>query len=156
MHTMAQPGATSVRPKYEVLIVPAERAQEYRADFARLIEGKQVRVPVLYTIDQAIELVEQGRFQLWLFRVIGEEFPCLAMITEIAEYPAGRTINICLVVGTKMRPMMKQFHTLFFTWCRRHNADYIEAIAHPSIAKVLSKYGFAPTGVRMHLPLNIQ
>jgi len=139
--------------KYELLIVPEEQAYEHRDDLARLIEGKIIRVPILYSIDQAIEMVAAGRMQLWLFRVIGEEYPCLAMLTEILDYPAGRAVNICLMVGSKLAPMTRKFLPLFVRWSRDRHANYIEATTHPSISKMLMKYGFVPTGVRVHLPL---
>jgi hypothetical protein len=148
-----QPTGTDVSDKYEALVVPEARAYEYRDDFARLIEHKKVRVPILYSVDQAIDMVAVGRMQLWLFRVIDEPYPCLAMLTEILDYPAGRSVHICLMVGSKLVPITKRYLPLFLLWCKRHNADYVEATTHPSISRMLMKYGFVPTGVRVHYSL---
>jgi hypothetical protein len=148
-----QSAGTNNRDKYEALIVPEERAYEYRDDFARLIEAKKIRVPILYSVDQAMDMVASGRMQLWLFRDVDEPYPCLAMLTEILNYPAGRTVHICLMVGSKLVPITKRYLPMFLYWCKRHHADYVEATTHPSISKMLIKYGFVPTGVRVHYPL---
>jgi len=156
MHTTEQAGTSSDREKYELLIVPEGEVWEHRDDFARLFDGKKIRVPILYSIDQAIEMVEKGRMQLWLFRIIGEDYPCLAMLTEIVEYPAGRTVHVCLTIGSDMHKLAKRFLPLFLAWCKQRHADYIETTTHPSIARMLIRFGFTPTGVRVHYPLNIQ
>lgn len=156
MHTTEARGTFSDRERYELLIVPESEAWEHRDDFARLFEGKHIRVPILYSVDQAIEMVEKGRFQLWLFRIIDEEYPCLAMLTEIVEYPAGRTVHVCLTVGSNMRRLAKHYYPTFLQWCKQRHADYIETTTHPSIARMLIRFGFTPTGVRMHYPLSIQ
>jgi hypothetical protein len=141
------------KEQYEMLIVPSKYAYEHRDDLARLIEKRAIRVPILYTVDQAIDMVAADRMQLWLFRVIGDEYPCLAMLTEIMEYPAGRSVNICLMVGEKLWPITRKFMIPFLAWCKLHKADYVEATTHPSISRMLMKYGFVPTGVRLHFSL---
>lgn len=151
MDTMAVHGVTSDREQFEILIGEESRADEYRDDVFRLLEGKEFNAPVLYSADQIIDMIAQGRMQIWFIRVVGEERPCLFMLTELLNYPAGRTVNICLTAGSKLWPAARKFFPMFVVWCRKHQADYIECTTRPDIAAVLRRLGFAYTGVRMHL-----
>lgn len=153
MDTQMELGTSSDKPKFEMLLVDEKDAQLHKADLERLLAGKVFNAPVLYTIDQAVAMVANGRMQLWMIRQVGDERPCLFMLTEIIEYPAGRTINICLTAGSKMLPAAKQLFTLFLAWAMRRKVDYIECTTKPSIMRVLERFGFSVTGVRLHYPL---
>jgi hypothetical protein len=153
MSVMETTEAVSDSTKYEILIVPEAEAEAHLETVKRLIAGRRFHAPVLYTPEQLIEMVAVGRMQLWLIRAIGEKAPCLFMVTEIMDYPAGRSINICLAAGSKMYPAMRKFFPMFLIWCQRHHADYIECTTLPSISKILMRMGFSPTGVRLHYPL---
>lgn len=153
MDMMEVVGSGSDKPKYEMLLVDEKDAEKHKGDLERLLAGKVFNAPVLYTIDQAIAMVANGRMQLWMIRQTGEIPPCLFMLTEIIEYPAGRTVNICLTAGSKMLPAAKQLFTLFLAWAMRRKVDYIECTTKPSIMRVLERFGFTVTGVRLHYPL---
>ena len=153
MLTMEQLGGSSDKPQYEMLLVEGSDASIHRDDVERLLDGKVIHAPVLYSLDQALELVEKSKMQLWMIRAVGEDRPCLFMLTEILQYPAGKTVNICLVAGSRLLPAAKQLFTLFLMWTMKRDVDYIECVAKPSIMRVLVKMGFTPTGVRLHYPL---
>lgn len=146
-------GTSSDKPKFEMMLVDEKDAKHYKLDLERLLAGKVFNAPVLYTIDQAIDMIAIGRMQLWMIRQSGEVQPCLFMLTEIMEYPAGRTINLCLAAGSKMYPAAKQLFTLFLAWAMKRKVDYIECVTKPSIMRVLERFGFSVTGVRLHYPL---
>ena len=153
MLTMEQLGASSDKQQFEMLLSEGEDARKHREDVERLLAGRKFNAPVLYSIDQAFDLVAANRMQLWMIRIVGEDKPCLFMLTEIVQYPAGKTVNVCLTAGAKLLPAARQLFTLFLAWSMKHEIDYIECTTKPSVMRALVKLGFTPTGVRLHYPL---
>jgi hypothetical protein len=118
-----------------------------------MMEGVKFNNPILFSIDQAIALCEQDRMQLWIVREMSEPWPCMFFLTEVAVYPAGKTVRICLIRGRRFRKVMDQFWGEFQDWCKDQGAAFIEAEAQPSLGRIMKAYGYIPTAVKFHKPL---
>lgn len=152
MDTMREPGTSS--DKGLVLVrVPPEQVRIARNWMQSLMQGVRFNNPILFSIEQAVALCEQGRMQLWIARDMAEEKPCLFFLTEVVAYPAGTTVRVCLIRGRKFRKVMDQFWGEFQDWCKAQGAHFIEAEAQPTLGRIMKSYGYVPTAVKFYKPL---
>lgn len=156
MDTMLAPGTSSAsgEAEFELRIVDSERAILFRDVLESMLQGmRPLNGPVLFSLDQALELVRQDRMQLWIARKEGDSWPCLFFLTEIDRYPAGNIVRICLIRGRHLRQIMTLFREKFLLWARMQDALYLEADVAPGLVRILKPHGFIPTSMRVHLPL---
>lgn len=106
---------------------------------------------ILYSAEQALARCRTGDMQLWVG--LKNRRAKVFMLTELLEYPAGRVVNICLVGGCGIVEFTKIFGEQFWEWCRLQGACMLVAEGSPALVRMLSRFGFVPTAIKMHKPL---
>jgi hypothetical protein len=89
--------------------------------------------------------------QLWLAFDDGDE-PFIFLVTEVADYPMGKVLRLCLLAGRDVRRILPLMWKLE-GWAKIQGAFCVEVSTRPKLARLLSRYGYCRPLTTIFKPL---
>lgn len=131
-----------------LIMVSPYLASSYKALMLELLDNRDPFGELqFYSIEYAIELITQGKMQLWFMYEEGER-PFMFMLTEVEQCQRICLVRVCLIAGSGLRrvlPLLDDFEA----WCRMQGASHIVADTQRSVARVIRGRGYVPRGVQL-------
>ncbi len=133
------------------LVDPSE-LEAYFARLAPLFErvvGKATQGE--FDVEDLYCLARQGHITLGMIENEGQVQ--LAIAFEFMVYPRFMAVNILALAGQGLAEAFNKFWHDFKAWCREAGAQKIQASCHPSMTRLLRRYGFLNVYQTMHYNL---
>lgn len=105
----------------------------------------------LYTQESLWAALKQGEMQLWLAEINDEL--AMALVTEIADYPARRQCTIVMAGGKHLDRFMPFLGTIE-AWARSSGCHRIRIEGRGGWQRKLGSHGYEPTGVILTKDMN--
>ena len=137
-------GQTRERPTPELTPVKIPCIAGYWAEAWELLEPAAARNG-LHTKESVLAALLAGEFQLW---VVETDVMLLAVITEIAEYPARRIASVELLGGMDFDRCLPLFATIE-AWAKECGCDRFVLRCRPGFTKKLEKIGYSLESVAL-------
>jgi hypothetical protein len=138
--------------KWQVAQVPPEAALSYLYTVRRLMEEHTYNWILLYTADDIIRGVMDGKLALIIFYEHDHEDPFLFAAIRLDTYPQGRAATVIALAGRYVKAAV-EWSPNFEEWCRMQGCTHIYFNTHPKLAKILERKGYRTRSVAVYKPL---
>ncbi len=150
MDTMTAHGATSAKP--HVWRFPFDPTLDQWRMIQNFLEAQESSLTPFYTVEEFLALITEGELTAWVYSE-GRNHLGLLVFSQHEYSPEVRTVKVEFLTCKNFRKMAAMTFA-FEEACREHGFQYVEAIAHPTIAEfMVKKHGYSAPGVHIMKPL---
>lgn len=143
------PGSSA--PSFKVGVVESNDALRFLPLLKQKMDSQAWTAPLLYSAEDIIAQVIDGRLALFIF-FERYETPFLFAVVRLDRYPQGLCATIIALAGSRIRCAMA-WSEKFDLWCKMQGAEHITFQTNAKLARLMRRFGYTEISVAVYKPL---